>query len=56
MDQAAPAEAEGGAKVSELSRRHGILEATFHNWRNNYRGLEILEMRRLDRVEEEIDG
>jgi transposase-like protein len=32
-------EAEAGAKVLELCRRHGITEATFYRWRNKYGGL-----------------
>lgn len=46
-------EAEGGAKVSELCRRHGISDATFYTWRSKYGGLEISEMRRLRQLEEE---
>ena len=40
-------EAEAGAKVSELCRRHGISDATFYTWRSKYGGLEISEVRRL---------
>ena len=29
-------EAEAGAKVSELCRRHGISDATFYTWRSKY--------------------
>ena len=46
-------EAEGGAKVTELCRRHGISDATFYTWRNKYGGLEVSEMRRLRQLEEE---
>ncbi len=46
-------EAEAGAKVSELCRRHGISDATFYTWRNKYGGLEVSEMRRLRQLEEE---
>jgi putative transposase len=46
-------EAEAGAKVSELCRRHGISDATFYTWRSKYGGLEISEMRRLRQLEEE---
>jgi len=31
-------EAEAGAKVTELCRRHGISDATFYLWRNKYGG------------------
>ena len=46
-------EAEAGAKVTELCRRHGISEATFYTWRSKYAGLEVSEMRRLRQLEEE---
>src|SRR6202007_1441733 len=46
-------EAEGGAKVAEWCRRHGISDATFYTWRSKYGGLEISEMRRLRQLEEE---
>jgi putative transposase len=46
-------EAEAGAKVGELCRRHGISDATFYTWRSKYGGLEISEMRRLRQLEEE---
>ena len=46
-------EAEAGAKVTELCRRHGISDATFYLWRNKYGGLEVSEMRRLRQLEEE---
>jgi putative transposase len=46
-------EAEAGAKVTELCRRHGISDATFYTWRSRYGGLELSEMRRLRQLEEE---
>ncbi len=46
-------EAEAGAKVGELCRRHGISDATFYTWRSKYGGLEISELRRLRQLEEE---
>ena len=46
-------EADAGAKVTELCRRHGISDATFYMWRSKYGGLEISEMRRLRQLEEE---
>ena len=35
-------EAEGGAKVTELCRWHGISDATFYTWRSKYGGLEVV--------------
>jgi putative transposase len=46
-------EAEAGAKVTELCRRHGISVATFYPWHNSYGGLEISEVRRVRQLEEE---
>jgi len=46
-------EAEAGAKVSELCRKHGISDATFYTWRSKYGGLEISAVRRLRQLEEE---
>ena len=46
-------EAEGGGKVAELCRRHGISDATYYNWRSKYGGLEVSELRRLRQLEEE---
>jgi putative transposase len=46
-------EAEAGAKVADLCRKHGISDATFYNWRSRYGGLEISELRRLRQLEEE---
>jgi putative transposase len=46
-------EAESGAKVTELCRRHGISDATLYTWRSKYGGLEVSEMRRLRQLEEE---
>ena len=46
-------EAEAGAKVTELCRRHGISDAAFYSWRKKYGGLEVSEMRRLRQLEDE---
>ena len=46
-------EAEAGAKVTDLCRRHGISDAAFYTWRKKYGGLEVSEMRRLRQLEEE---
>ena len=46
-------EAEGGAKVADLSREHGVSAQTIYNWRSKYGGLEVSEAKRLRELEEE---
>ena len=46
-------EAEAGAEVRALTRRHGITETTFYRWRNKYGGMEVSDARRLQQLEEE---
>jgi len=46
-------EAEAGAKTKDLSRKHGISEATFYNWKAKYSGMTVSEMRRLKELEAE---
>lgn len=46
-------EAEAGAKVTELCRRHGISDATYYTWRQKYGGMTVSEMKRLRELEEE---
>jgi putative transposase len=46
-------EAEAGAKIGEVCRRHGITETTFHRWRRKYGGLQVPEARRLKALEDE---
>ncbi len=42
-----------GATVPEVARELGISEATFHRWRNRYRGMSSGEARRLKELEKE---
>jgi len=46
-------EAEGGVKVADLSRQHGISAQTIYNWRAKYGGLEVNEAKRLRELEDE---
>jgi len=46
-------EADAGAKVPELCRRHGISPPTFFRWKQKYGGLEVSDARRLRALEEE---
>ena len=46
-------EQEAGAKVKELTRRHGVSEQSFYRWKAKYGGLEVSEARRLKTLEAE---
>ncbi|HAX62129.1 MAG TPA: hypothetical protein DCX95_06230 [Elusimicrobia bacterium] len=46
-------EAEAGIKVDELSRKYGISDATYYNWKAKYGGLTLSEVRRLKTLEDE---
>lgn len=46
-------ELESGVKVSDLSRKHGVSEATIYNWRSKYSGMELSELKRLRELEQE---
>lgn len=46
-------EAEAGAKVPDLCRRHGISNWTFYTWRKKYQGLTVNEARRVRHLEDE---
>ena len=42
-----------GSTVAEASRRIGVTEQTFYQWRSEYGGLRIDQARRLKRLESE---
>ena len=46
-------EAEAGADLKSVCRRHGISHDTFYRWRRKYGGMEVSDARRLKRLEEE---
>ena len=46
-------ELEGGAKIVDVCRRHGVADATIHRWRQKYGGLQVSEARRLKALEDE---
>jgi putative transposase len=46
-------EAEAGAKVLDLCRKHGISDATFYNWKAKYAGMTVAVLRRLKELEAE---
>jgi putative transposase len=42
-----------GVSVPEVARELGISEATYHRWRNRYRGMNPSETKRLKELEKE---
>ncbi len=46
-------EAEAGAKITDLCRRHGIAQWTFYTWRKKYQGMTVSEAKRLRQLEDE---
>ena len=46
-------QAEVGISIDEITRKMGISEATFYNWKKKYSGLGISELRHLKQLEEE---
>jgi len=46
-------QSETGVAIGEICRKMGTLESTFFNWKKNYAGLGVSELRRLKQLEEE---
>ena len=46
-------EAEAGAVVADLCRRHGMSSATYYAWKAKFGGLEVSDAKRLRALEEE---
>lgn len=46
-------EAEGGIKVDDLCRKHGISTGTFFRWKNKYGGMELSDVRKMKELEVE---
>ena len=46
-------EADGGLKVAEVCRKHGISQPTYYNWKSKYGGLSVAELKRIKELEAE---
>jgi len=44
---------EVGKSVKDISREHGISDATFYNWKAKYGGMQISDVKRMKDMEEE---
>lgn len=47
-------EADAGAKVTDLCRKHGISDATYYNWKSKYGGMEASDLKRMKELEGEL--
>ena len=46
-------EADAGAKVKDICRRHGISDATYYNWKSKYGGMSASDLKRIKELESE---
>ena len=46
-------EAEGGRKVVDVCREHGVSQPTYYKWKSKYGGMNASDIRRLKELEEE---
>lgn len=46
-------EADGGLKVADVCRKHGISQPTYYNWKSKYGGLSVAELKRIKELEAE---
>ena len=44
---------DSGQTVAQISREHGISEATFYAWKAKFGGMQVSEVKRLKDLEEE---
>ena len=47
-------EADAGAKVKDLCRKHGISNATYYNWKSKHGGMEASDLKRMKELEGEL--
>jgi len=46
-------EGDGGVRVPDLARKHGVCENTLYRWKSKYGGMEVSDAKRLKALEEE---
>jgi putative transposase len=45
---------EGGHKVSDICREHGISQPTFYQWKSKYSGMDVAQLKKLKDMESEL--
>ena len=46
-------EVAAGAKVAETCRKYGISDATYYAWKSKYEGMQVADVKKMKRLEEE---
>jgi putative transposase len=47
-------EQEGGRKVTDICREHGISQPTFYGWKSKYSGMDVNQLKRVKELEAEL--
>lgn len=45
---------EGGQKVADICREHGISQPTFYQWKSKYSGLDVTHLKKMKEMEAEL--
>ena len=45
---------ENGRTVTEICRDHGISQATFYNWKSQYSGMDVSQLKQMKDMEREL--
>ena len=46
-------EGQAGVSTAELSRKHGVSDATIYKWKSKYSGMEVSDVRKMRQLEDE---
>jgi putative transposase len=46
-------EGQSGVPTAELSRKHGVSDATIYKWKSKFSGMEVSDVRKLRQLEDE---
>lgn len=46
-------EGQAGVSTAELSRKHGVSDATIYKWKSKFSGMEVSDVRKMRQLEDE---